>query len=68
MTEKHHTPDPVTVKTGEAAQMLGISYSTLRRLIRNGDIKTITPPGMRISLIEVSELHRFVARSKRSKK
>lgn len=57
MEEKQHY-----LTTGEAADWLGVSKSTLNRLIRTGEIEAVVLPGMTHRRIAVSELRRYIKR------
>ena len=63
MNKEPHLIQPLLLRFPEAAQMLSLSESSLRRLVNRGDLKAIRlgigPRGARGITIE--ELERFVA-------
>jgi len=59
MAKKPKNPEPLLFKIEEAAHDLSMSASALRRLIKNGSLKTVRPT---IGTVRISraELERFV--------
>lgn len=43
----------------ETAEILGVSYHTVQRLIYKGEIRTV--PGLRMRLIPLKEIDRFLS-------
>jgi len=56
--DRHQTPR-ITLTVNEAAQAIGVSRSTMYRLLHDGTITSRTVGGRR--LIAVSELHRVTS-------
>lgn len=48
--------------TGEAAKFLGVSYQTIKKLIRTGEIQAVVFPGMKHRRVAVSELRMYEMR------
>jgi excisionase family DNA binding protein len=56
--EPKPTLERKTRTLAETAEILGVSYHTVQRLIYKGDIRTV--PGLRVRLIPVREIDRFL--------
>lgn len=51
--------DPMVCTAAEFARATGISPSTVYQLIRSGNLRSVSPPGLRNKLIPISELDKF---------
>jgi molybdopterin-binding protein len=65
MSSKTADPDPVRIRVGQAAEMLGVSVETLRRWESEGRMRMErTEGGQR--LVDISEISRLLAERRRA--
>ena len=64
-TNDAHAPEPVLIRVGQAAEMLGVSVETLRRWEADGRLRMARSDGGQ-RLVDIDEVTRLLAERRRS--